>query len=450
MKLPYFKFNRKLLVLMLLVATIGTSCANSVNESIKDDRTKLMWLDATANIQRFNNKDTIDYYLTKLKNLGFTDVVVDMRPISGYVMYDSDIAPKLKKWRGDTIIWSFDYMGYYIEKGHSLGLNIQASLNTFVAGHNHFDKGIIYEEDKLDWASMVYRVDGEIVPITNEKQKYSAMVNPINPEYQDYIISIFKELVQKYPELDGLILDRVRYDGFMTDFSELSKTKFEEYIGKKLENFPGDIYEWKKDELGNDYPHKGKYYMEWLQWRSQNIYDFMAKAREEVKSVNPDISFGTYTGAWYPSYFEVGVNFASKNYDPSKEFDWATQEYKNTGYAELMDLFTVGNYYTTITKEEYMKENPEVKNETDMEAQSSIWYCVEGSNENLRRVMGDNKFLGGILADQFYENHDGLTESIKMNLETSDGLMIFDIVHIINKDMWQAVEKGMREANVIE
>ena len=450
MKLPYFKFNRKLLVLMLLVATIGTSCANSVNESIKDDRTKLMWLDATANIQRFNNKDTIDYYLTKLKNLGFTDVVVDMRPISGYVMYDSDIAPKLKKWRGDTIIWSFDYMGYYIEKGHSLGLNIQASLNTFVAGHNHFDKGIIYEEDKLDWASMVYRVDGEIVPITNEKQKYSAMVNPINPEYQDYIISIFKELVQKYPELDGLILDRVRYDGFMTDFSELSKTKFEEHIGKKLENFPGDIYEWKKDELGNDYPHKGKYYMEWLQWRSQNIYDFMAKAREEVKSVNPDISFGTYTGAWYPSYFEVGVNFASKNYDPSKEFDWATQEYKNTGYAELMDLFTVGNYYTTITKEEYMKENPEVKNETDMEAQSSIWYCVEGSNENLRRVMGDNKFLGGILADQFYENHDGLTESIKMNLETSDGLMIFDIVHIINKDMWQAVEKGMREANVIE
>lgn len=450
MKLPYFKFNRKLLVLMLLVATIGTSCANSVNESIKDDRTKLMWLDATANIQRFNNKDTIDYYLTKLKKLGFTDVVVDMRPISGYVMYDSDIAPKLKKWRGDTIIWSFDYMGYYIEKGHSLGLNIQASLNTFVAGHNHFDKGIIYEEDKLDWASMVYRVDGEIVPITNEKQKYSAMVNPINPEYQDYIISIFKELVQKYPELDGLILDRVRYDGFMTDFSELSKTKFEEYIGKKLENFPGDIYEWKKDELGNDYPHKGKYYMEWLQWRSQNIYDFMAKAREEVKSVNPDISFGTYTGAWYPSYFEVGVNFASKNYDPSKEFDWATQEYKNTGYAELMDLFTVGNYYTTITKEEYMKENPEVKNETDMEAQSSIWYCVEGSNENLRRVMGDNKFLGGILADQFYENHDGLTESIKMNLETSDGLMIFDIVHIINKDMWQAVEKGMREANVIE
>lgn len=443
-------FTRKLLILMLLIATVGTSCTSSVKESIKDDRPMLMWLDATANIQRFSNKDTIDYYLTKLKDLGFTDVVVDMRPISGYVMYDSDIAPKLNKWRGDTIVWTFDYMGYYLEKGHSLGLNIQASLNVFAAGHNFFDKGIIYEEDKADWATMVYNSDGKIVPITDVKGKYSAMVNPINPEYQTYIISILKELIQKYPDLDGLIIDRVRYDGITADFSDRSRQKFEEYLGEKLDNFPADVYEWKKDELGNDYPHKGKHYMQWLQWRAQNIYDFMAKAREEVKSVNPDISFGTYTGAWYPSYFEVGVNFASKDYDPSKEFDWATPEYKNTGYAELMDLFTVGNYYTTVTKEEYLKENPEIKNETDMQAQSSIWYCVEGSNENLRRVMGDNRFLGGILADQFYENHEGLTESIKMNLATSDGLMIFDIVHIINKDMWDAVEKGMREANVIQ
>ena len=50
----------------------------------------------------------------------------------------------------------------------------------------------------------------------------------------------------------------------------------------------------------------------------------MARARNEVKKVNPDISFGTYTGAWYPSYYEVGVNFASKKYDPSEDFDWAT------------------------------------------------------------------------------------------------------------------------------
>lgn len=39
----------------------------------------------------------------------------------------------------------------------------------------------------------------------------------------------------------------------------------------------------------------------------------MALARKEVKAANPKVSFGTYTGAWYPSYYEVGVNFASKS-----------------------------------------------------------------------------------------------------------------------------------------
>jgi hypothetical protein len=36
-----------------------------------------------------------------------------------------------------------------------------------------------------------------------------------------------------------------------------------------------------------------------------------------------------------------------------------------------------------------------------------------------------------------------------MNLSSSDGLMIFDIVHIIEKDMWKYVEKGMREGGAI-
>lgn len=52
----------------------------------------------------------------------------------------------------------------------------------------------------------------------------------------------------------------------------------------------------------------------------------MALARKEVKAANPKVSFGTYTGAWYPSYYEVGVNFASKKYDPAKDFSWATPE----------------------------------------------------------------------------------------------------------------------------
>jgi hypothetical protein len=44
-------------------------------------------------------------------------------------------------------------------------------------------------------------------------------------------------LPQKYKKLDGLILDRMRFDNITSDFSPLSKQLFEEYSGIKLRTF---------------------------------------------------------------------------------------------------------------------------------------------------------------------------------------------------------------------
>ncbi len=272
------------------------------------------------------------------------------------------------------------------------------------------------------------------------------MINPINPDFQAHMLNVLKEVTSKYPELDGFMLDRVRYDGIMADFSDLSKNKFEEYIGEKIETFPTDIYEWKTDADGKNNYVRGKHFLKWIEWRTKNIYDFMALARQTVKEINPNISFGTYTGAWYPSYFEVGVNWASNQYDPSKDFDWATPDYKNFGYAELIDLYTTGNYYTNVTMAEYRKNNNIVINETDSKGARGTWYCVEGSCEKISEIMNGHPFLGGILVDQFYENRSQLSRTIAMNLQASDGLMVFDIVHIIRKNLWKEVEEGFRMA----
>ena len=45
----------------------------------------LMWFDAEANFERFSHKDSIDYYLEKIKSVGFTHAIVDIRPITGEV-----------------------------------------------------------------------------------------------------------------------------------------------------------------------------------------------------------------------------------------------------------------------------------------------------------------------------------------------------------------------------
>ena len=418
----------------------GDAPAKSVTE--QPEKPKLMWIDGTGNFARFSNPDSIDYYVDKIAKLGFTHAVVDVRPISGEVLYDSKIAPRMREWNGHQRP-DFDFLGHWIKKGHEAGIKVMAPMNVFCAGHNYVDRGIVYTEHP-EWASVVLNPERGLIPITEEKEKYGGMTNPVNPEYQKYIIGIMTELVTLYPELDGLMLDRVRFDGISADFSDLSRRAFEKHIGKKVKKFPSDILSWKKK--GDRYePVDGKLAKQWYEWRSGVIRDFMADARRAVKTANPKVEFNTYTGAWYPSYYEVGVNFASPEYDPARDYKWATPNYKDTGYADLIDMYVTGNYYTVITADEYGKEGRAVLNETDSRPQEGLWYCVEGSCSNLRKIMKNNKFIGGILVDQFYDNPSKLSQTIAQNLKDSDGLMVFDIVHIIDKGLWDEVEKGLNQ-----
>lgn len=432
-----------------LFNNVGIPVAPFRLELPKRKKPALMWFDAEANIHRFSNPDSIDYYIDKIADLGFTHAAVCIRPITGHLLYNSKLAPKYLGNKGDVKL-DFDYLQKFIDAAHRRGIKVLASMNTFCAGHNYIDKGLVYEGHP-EWASQVLDVDRGIIPITEQKDKYGAMINPINPEYQDYIISVMQEILTKYPQVDGIILDRVRYDGITADFSDLSRRAFEKYIGQKVRRFPDDILSLKKiDNSGKFKVIPGKHYKKWIEWRTKNITDFMGRARAAVKATKPDAIFSTYTGAWYPSYYEVGVNFASKDYDPSKDFEWATPEYKNLGYAELIDLYTTGNYYTDITIEESRNNPNTVWNETDSQGHSGSWYCVEGSCEHLREIMGKNNVLGGVLVDQLYFDTTRLPRAIEMNLRASDGLMIFDIVHIINKNLWKEVEEGMRAGGNIK
>jgi len=407
---------------------------------------KLMWFDATANFTRFSYTDSILYYLDKIKGLGFTDAVIDVKPISGEVLYNSQIAPVMKEWDGFKRR-DFDFLGTFIKEGHKRGIKVHASLNMFVGGHNFIDRGIVYsEEDKRDWQSVNY-TDSGMVEITKLKHKYSAMLNPVNRAVRNYQLSILRELVEMYPELDGVILDRTRYDCIEADFSEISRDSFEAYMGIKLEKYPDDIFKW-GDKNGKKEIERGKYFKEWLEWRAGVIYSFFEEARIEVKLANPKIIFGDYTGAWYPLYYELGVNWASKNYDPSTEYDWATETYKYQGYAELLDLYTTGCYFFEVTKEEVLKLNDkQVKSgEAGLGKIKEPWYSVEGSAEIAKRVvMGAVPVIGGLYVEQYVPNPEQFAKAVSMCLKKTDGLMIFDIVHLINRDWWKSLELGIRD-----
>lgn len=406
----------------------------------------LLWFDATANFRRLSSEDSIRFYLSKAKECGFTDVVVDVKPITGETLFPSQYAPQMLEWQGVKREKSFNFLKVFIDNAHKLNVKVHASLNIFVAGHNFFDRGLIYN-DKSHWQSFNY-TDSGIVPITKLKHKYSAMTNPALREVQVHELNILKELVKNYTDLDGIILDRVRYDGMEADFSNESRKAFEQYIGEQVPDFPESIFQWTKNAKGEKQRKEGPYFRKWLEWRASVIYHFIAEARAEIKALNPNILFGDYTGAWYPLYFEVGANWASSGYDPSIEYDWATPEYKNYGYAELLDLYTSGCYFFEVTKSEVEKLNEEkiARNEAGMGEGKEYWYSVEGSAEIAQEVInGAVPVIGGLYVEQYRDNPEQFSRAVKMCLEKTAGLMIFDIVHIIDYKWWDVLKQAMQK-----
>ncbi|NGM60798.1 family 10 glycosylhydrolase [Sphingobacterium sp. SGG-5] len=402
-----------------------------------------MWFDATANFDRFCDKDSIAFYLQKSKEVGITDVVIDVKPITGEVLYPSEIAPVMISWGNSraTKDTTWDMLSFFIEEGHSLGLKVHASTNVFVAGHNFFDRGVVYEDTtKAKWQTLSYLPEGMKL-ITEQKNKYSAMLNPALPEVQKYELSILKELVSLYPKLDGIILDRVRFDNLNADFSDESRQIFEAYIGADVDYFPADIFSFDGSQR-----KEGPLYKKWLEWRAKIIHDFIYTAREELKEINPDIIFGDYTGSWYPLYFDVGVNFASQEYDPSEDFDWATPTYKEYGYAEALDLFTTGNYYFEVEKSELLTQADTVEKalESGLIVKKEDWYTVEGSAELVNKVTkGKTPVYAGLYVEQYKGKPDQFVNALKMCRQKSHGSMIFDIVHIINYGWWDHIKKGL-------
>jgi len=218
--MKYALIIMKRLFLFLALVVIGFSAhANS--------KQKYMWIDCEANYERMSSPDSIRFYLVKLKQIGFTDVVVDVKSIMGEVLYKSKIAPFMGEWEGHYRSEDFDMMDHFIREGHKLGLRVHASLNVFAGGHNFFNRGIIYKQHP-EWQSLVYW-EGKLMKIGDMKWNYNGMMNPANPEVQQYQKDILKEFALKYKKIDGIILDRMRFDNITSDFSDLSRKLFEEY-----------------------------------------------------------------------------------------------------------------------------------------------------------------------------------------------------------------------------
>lgn len=253
--------------------------------------------------------------------------------------------------------------------------------------------------------------------------------DPNHPQVRARMLAVLREIVTNY-DVDGITLDRVRYDNFQVDFSERSRRSFEEFLGRSLSDWPGEIVRWADPAVGGE-PVRGPEFKNWVHWRASVIHDFIVEAREAVKSIRPEVEFGDYVGAWYPTYWQVGVNWAASGYDPSKDYDWATETYHETGYAEHLDYLSPGLYYSDITIEDARANQ--------LEAHLSI----EGGLELVKQVtQGKTRIIGGLYFPNLHQP-ERFIRATRLMLEQSDGVMIFSQVNFDSPERWAMLKEAL-------
>lgn len=409
-----------------------------------EPKPRYIWIDCAANFYDYaNDREKIAEDLARIKETGFTDVIVDVRPTNGDVLFKSSVADPLVRvdaWRNGKYVWlertaDFDYLQAFIEEGHKVGLKVNASVNTFVGGclcpYGLGEDGLLFRDaSKKDWATVINSENGLVntMDLRDSSTDWGArFLNPANDDVQEFILQMLADLA-KY-DLDGIVLDRCRYDdyGLMSDFSDDSRLKFERHIGESVDNFPSGIFAPGTTSLGSVTNIQKK----WLEFRAKTIHDFIEDAAAKVHSVNPDVRFGAYVGAWYSTYYTSGVNWASPKYDPAAAgYAWASPEYKNYGYADHCDFMFIGAYASA--------SSIWGKNEWTMQG-----FCTKAGE----KFMGDVPYAGGpdIGNPTGFENGGQaaiIPDIVKACIGASDGLFVFDLCHIKMHDYWDAFKRA--------
>ena len=81
--------------------------------------------------------------MEKIKAAGFTDIIVDVRPTTGDVLFNTNVVDQVKRmdvWGNSGYSYyerteTWDYLQAFIEEARIQGLKVNASINTFVGGY---------------------------------------------------------------------------------------------------------------------------------------------------------------------------------------------------------------------------------------------------------------------------------------------------------------------------
>jgi hypothetical protein len=222
----------------------------------------------------------------------------DDEVISGTVFYPSKIAPVAPIYK------NYDVVADIIAEGKKRGLKMKAWIPQF---HDQV------ATKKGDAWSMKALVNGQIVNYTGSGTSKEYFANPLNPDVQNYQLSIIKEFLTMY-QVDAVAVDWLRFDDYHMDLGPATRADYQALYGY--------------DPITIDFTRNTTQRTQWNDYRSTKLAAYVAKLRGTVDSVRPGMILGAYTLP--PDFIEVGQN--AKKLAPYLDFFSPMAYYDDWGY----------------------------------------------------------------------------------------------------------------------
>ncbi len=213
------------------------------------------------------NKNEIAAVVKKLSDAGFNMIFLETI-WGGETIYPGFITKQKKEFLG------FDPLKAFLDEGKKYGIEIHSWIHTFFVGYSSANddtgKGPILTSHP-DW--QIIKRNGERVSKAEEGYLY---VNPLNPDAQNYIASLYKEVRMLYPDISGIQMDYIRFPVNVpldesSDYSDYSRSEFKKISGVD----PLDINPSEQPDV----------WEQWRFWREMGVTNFVKKIRWE----NPEI-----------------------------------------------------------------------------------------------------------------------------------------------------------------
>lgn len=128
---------------------------------------RVLWCDAEANIWALDSRDEVIDLANHCKDANINSIVVDVKPLSGSVLYKSKIAPQIMEWQGKPYPADYDLLQTMVEEGHRAGIEVYAAVNMFSEGAvNRDNAGMAFVHP--EWQCVKYEAERWVKVISGD------------------------------------------------------------------------------------------------------------------------------------------------------------------------------------------------------------------------------------------------------------------------------------------